>query len=113
MGVGTCAGVSLTCHIPNYPLRLPSRTTSTCLCTVIVVSVNVAVQPSSHSCPMEISAPDWMWVNMWAILDLVGIKGIRCSYALWVACMMLPSGSITRGTCCVLNLFTQGVSSLI
>ena len=97
----------------DSPLRLTYSTTSPCLCTFIVVSVNLSVQPSSHSCPMEISAPDWMWVKMWAILDLVDSKGIRFSSVLWVACMMLPSVRITRGPCEVLTLLLQGVYALI
>ena len=75
MGVGPCDGVSLTCHMPASPLRLPSRTTSPCLCTVVVVAVNVAVQPSSHSCSMEISAPDWRWGKMWDIFPLLIVRG--------------------------------------
>ena len=73
------------------------------------VAVNVVVQPSSHSCPMEISVPDWRWGKMCAVLDLVDNKGVRLSSALWVACMRLPSGRITHGPCCVLTLFTQDV----
>ena len=114
MGVGLgCGGVILNCHMPASPLRVPSRTTSPCFCTVMVVAANVDVQPSSHSCPMDISAPDRRWGNMWAVFALVESKGIRCSYALWVACMRLPFGSITRGPCVVLTLFLQGVSTLM
>ena len=47
--------------------------------------VNVVVQPSSNSFPMDISAPDWRCGEMWAILDLVDSKGLRLSSAFWVA----------------------------
>ena len=60
--------------MPASPLKFPSRTTSPCLCTIIVVEVNVDVQTSSHSCPMDISDPDWGWGKMWAILSLVDSK---------------------------------------
>ena len=32
--------------------------------TLIYVEVNVDLQPSSHSCPMKISATGWRWGNM-------------------------------------------------
>ena len=50
---------------------------------------------------------------MCAVLALVESKGLRWSYALWVACMRLPSGRINRGPCVVLDLFLQGVSTLM
>ena len=81
-----CVGVSLTCHMPAATLQVPSRTNSTCLFTVMVVAVNVAVHPSSHSCPMYISDPGWRWGNIWAVLDLVDSIGLWLSSALWVAC---------------------------
>ena len=90
--------------MPDSPLRVPFRTNSPCFYTVMVVAVNVAVQPSSHSCPLDISAPDWRWRNMWDVLALVDSEGLRLSYDLWIACMMLPSGRITCGPCVVLTL---------
>ena len=59
------------------PLRVTSRTTSTCFFNVIVAAVNVPVQPSSHSFPMYIFAHDWRWWKMCAVYDLVDSKGIR------------------------------------
>ena len=99
--------------MPVSPLHFPSRTFSPCLCTLMVVSVNVAVQPSSHSFPMEISAPDWRWGEMCDIFALIYSKGIGLSSALWVACMMLPSGRITSCPCEVLILLLHNVSTLI
>ena len=113
MGVGPCGGVILTCHMPVSPLCLPSRTLFPCLCTVIVVAVNVAVHPLSRSCPMEISDPDWMWVKMCAIFPLIDSKGLMLSSALWVSCLMLPSGRINRGPCEVLILLLHGVSTFM
>ena len=113
MRVGTCGGVSLTCHIPVSPLRFPSRTFSPCLFTVMVVVMNVDVQPSSNSCPMEISAPDWRWGEMCAIFALFDIKGLVLSYALWFASMMIPYGRITRGPFKFLILLLHGVSTLM
>ena len=57
MGVGTYGGVSLTCHMRVSPLRLPSSNLSSYLCNIMVVEVNVDVQPLSHIRPMDISAP--------------------------------------------------------
>ena len=50
---------------------------------------------------------------MWAILSLVDNKGLRFNSALWVDCIMLPSGRITRGPCEVLTLLLHGISTLI
>ena len=113
MGVGTCGGVSLTYHMPVSTLHLPSGTFYPCLCTVIVVSANVAVQLSSHSFPVDISDPYCRWGKMCSILDIVESKGEFWSFALWVACMRLPSVRITRGPCGVLTLLLQGVSALM
>ena len=113
MGLG--CGVVARCnrHIPANPLRVTYRTTSNFLSTVMLVAFNVAVYPSSHSLPMDISAPDWRWGKMCAVLDLVDNKGLRLSSALWVACMRLPFGRINNCHCCVLTLFAQGMSTFM
>ena len=90
MGVGPCSGVILTCQMSAYIFRFPSRTTSTCLCNVIVVEVNVLLHPSEHSFHMEIIAPDWRWEKMWDALSLVYNKGLKFSSYIWVAFMRLP-----------------------
>ena len=99
--------------MPTAPFRVPFRNVSPCLFTVMVVAVNVAVHPLSHSCPMDISAPGWRWGEMCSVLALVEIKGLSWSPALCFSCMMLPSGRITRGPCVVLTLFLQGVCTLM
>ena len=108
-----CGVVSCTFHIPYPPLRVPYRTTYPFLFTVVVVSVNVTVQPSSHSLPMKISAPGWRWGKMCDFLALVDSKMIRFSSSVCVVCIRLPYGRITCGTCVVLNLLLKGVSTLI
>ena len=113
MEVGPCGGVGLTFHMPAYPLWLLSRTTSPCLCTVIVVAVNVDVQPSAHSFSMNISAPDWRWGKMRAILSLVDSKGLRLSSDLWVACMRLPFERINCGPCEAFTFLLQVVYTLM
>ena len=50
---------------------------------------------------------------MCAVLDLVDNKGLSLSYALWVACVMIPPGGITRGSFRFLTLFMKGVSTLM
>ena len=50
---------------------------------------------------------------MYAIFALVDSKGLMLSSALWVACMMLTYGRITRGTWEVLILLLHGVSTLM
>ena len=59
--------------------------------TMMCVNVNVYVHPSSHSCPMDISAPDWSWGNTCAVLSPVDNRGLRFIYSLWVAYMKIPS----------------------
>ena len=114
VGVGLgCGGISLTFRMPAAPLQVPFMNTSTCFCTVMLVSANVAVQPSPHSCPMDIIDPDWRWGKMWDVLALVDSNGLRLNSALWVVYTRLPSGRITRGPCVVLNLLLQGVSTLM
>ena len=99
--------------MPAAPLRIPYMTTSPCFFTVMSAAANVAVHPSSHSFPTEISVPYWMLGEICAVLDLVDNKGLRLSLALWIACMRIPSGRITRGPCVVFTLLLQGVSTLI
>ena len=62
---------------------------------------------------MDISALDWKWGKMWAILAPVDSKGLKLSSSLWVACTRLQSGSITRGPREFLTLLLQGVSTLM
>ena len=73
---------SYTCHMPATPFKVPSRTIYPFFYTFICVAVNVAVHPSSRSFPTEISAPDWRWVEMCDVLDLVDKKGLRFSSSL-------------------------------
>ena len=68
--------------MPAASLRVPSSTKSPCLFTFMVVAVNVAIQPSSHIYPMDISAPDWRWGNMSDVLALLDKKGLMLSSGL-------------------------------
>ena len=115
VGVGLGCGVVARCtyHIPATPLQVLSRTTYPFFSTIKCVAVNVAVQPSSHILPMEISAPDWRWGKMCDVLALVDNKGLRLISALWVAYIILPYGGITCSPWFVLTLFTQDVSTLM
>ena len=94
-------------------LWVPYRTNSPFFSTFFCLKVNVDVQSSSHICPVEISAPDCRWDKMCAVLALVDNKGLRLSYALWVAYMRIPYGRVNRGPFFVLALFTQCVSTLV
>ena len=114
MGIGCGVVAGCTYHIPAAPLRVTYRNTYTFLkSTFMYVVVNVAVQILSHSFTMEISDPDWRWRKMCDFLALVDNKGLRLSSDLWIDCTRIPSGRITCGPCCVLNLFTQGVSTFM
>ena len=99
--------------MPDTPLRVPSRTTYPFFSTDMCVALNVAVNPSSHSFHMDISAPYCRWRDMCAVLDLVDNKGLIFRSALWVSCAILPSGRSTSGPCVILNLFIQVVSTFM
>ena len=62
---------------------------------------------------MEISAPDWSRGKMCDVLGLMDNKGLRLIYVLWVSLMILQYGRIIHGPCCVLYLFTHGVSTFM
>ena len=85
------------CHMPSIPLRVPYRTTSRFLSTVIFVAVNVDVHPSSHSLPVDISALYWRLGRVCYVLALIDNNWLCLSSSLWVACMGLPYGRITHG----------------
>ena len=74
MGLGCGVVARCTCHMPAAPLRVPSRINSHIFSTIMCVAVNMAVQPSSHSCSMYISALDWMWGKMCSVLSPVDNK---------------------------------------
>ena len=96
MGLGCGVVAICTCQMPSATLQVPSRTTSPFFCTVMLVALNVAVQPSSQIFPIYISAPYWRWGEMYSIFALVNNKVIMLSSSLWVAYMRLPSVRITR-----------------
>ena len=102
-----------TYHMPATTFQVPSRTISTLFSTAMCVTVNMAVQPSPHICPTEISEPDWRWGKVCDVLALVDKKGLRSSSALHMYQTRLPSGRSTCGSCVFLTLFSQGVYTLM
>ena len=53
--------IRLTYHIPYLDDMLPSITVIPYLTTLRLVAVKVAMQTSSHSCPIDIRASDCSW----------------------------------------------------
>ena len=100
-------------HMPDTPLQVPSRNMYPFFSTFVCVAVNVYVHKSSHSFPMQISAPYCMWGRVCSVLSIVYIKGMSFSCALWVSCIRLSYGRITCGPCVFFTLFSQGVSTLV
>ena len=92
VGIGCGVMDSLTCNIPDAPLRLTSTTSLPFVFTLRCVDVDVAVHTSSHRFPMEIIAPGWRWGEICAVSSLEVNKGLRFSYALLVLCIRIPSG---------------------
>ena len=71
------------------------------------------MQPSSHSCPIDIRAPDCMWEKIWDVQVTWVKRGLRLRSDLWVACMILPSGRMTWGTLIFFCLLLHGVFTLM
>ena len=113
MGIGCVVVARCTCHMPAARLRVTARINSHFFSSVICLAVNVAVHLSSHSFPMDISAPGWRWGEMCSDFYLLDNKEIRLSLDLLVSYMRLPYRMITHFPFCVLNFFTQGVSTLM
>ena len=55
------------------------------------------MQPILHSFPVDIRAPDCRWGDTWDVRYNLVKRGFRLVSALWVACIMLPSGRMTWG----------------
>ena len=74
------------------------------------MAVNVIMQPSSHSCTMEISAPYCMWGDMCAFLSLLVSNKLRFSYSLWVSLIRLPSSRSTWGHIMIFTFCERSVN---
>jgi hypothetical protein len=74
--------------------RLPVRTVMSSCVTVMSSAVNVAVQPTSHNCPMLRSECGWSLGNTWAVVASWGSAG-RLISAMPVERIVLPSGRDT------------------
>ena len=101
MRIGCSVVARCTCHIPYTLLRMHYRTMYHLFSMVICLVVNAVVHPSSNSCHMEISAPNWGWIGMCDDMALLDNKGLRFSSALWVYFMRIPYGKNTCGPCIV------------
>ena len=60
--------------------------------------MKVNMNTSSHSCHIDMRAPACRWGNMWDVRADWVKRGFIFSSALWVACMMLPSGIMNWGS---------------
>ena len=61
VGISCQVLVRFACYIPTYPFWWPYSTRWALFSSLMCVAVNVDVQSSSHSFPMDISAPDCGW----------------------------------------------------
>ena len=57
----------LTCHVSDVVDLLPSSTVIPSLTTLRWVAVKVAMQTSSHSCPIDMRSPDCRWGETLAV----------------------------------------------
>ena len=82
--IGCCVLVRCTSQMTATTLQVPSRNTSPFFSTVMCERENVAVQPSSHSCIIDISTPDWRWGEMCGVflLYITRVWGLVLPYEL-------------------------------
>ena len=71
------------------------------------------MQQSPYSLPIDIRSHDCRWGNMWAVQAAWVKRGFRLISALWVACMVLPSGRMTWGAFLIVCVLIHGVFTLI
>ena len=64
LGVWSGLLVKLTCNMPDVVEQFTSSTVIPYLTTLRGVVVKFAMQPSSHSCPIDMKAPDCRWGEM-------------------------------------------------
>ena len=69
VGVWLVGGVvyRFTCHMNANPLWVTYSNRSNLLYTIMCMAMNMSVQTSPHSLPMEISASYWRRENIYAV----------------------------------------------
>ena len=65
--------VRLTCHMTDVVDLLPSSTGSPSLTTLSLVAVKVYMQPSLHSCPIDMRDPGCRWGRR-GLCRLLGLR---------------------------------------
>ena len=56
---------------------------------------------------------EWIWGNIWYILDLLGSRGLMFIYAWCVSLKMIPYGSMDCGPLIIEVLLLHGVLTLL
>ena len=92
--------------------RVPVQMGKPALWMVTLVAVKVAVQPSSHSWPMETREPEARLGKTWA-LQALGEREGRDKRAVWLDCIRLPSGRRTAMPGCVGWMLVHVASVLV
>ncbi len=75
--------------------------------------MNIAMQSSSHNCPIEISDPDLMSLNMCPVVAAWDNSGASGTIALLVGLMMVPFATLTLGPDMVGTMLVQCGSALL
>ena len=73
------------------------------------MAVNVVMQPSYQSCPMDISALYCSWGDMCTVLSLLVSNMLRFSSSLWVSLIRLPSSRSTWGHIMIFTFCARSV----
>ena len=74
----------------------------------------IAMQSSSHSCPMEIKVPLFKLEKLYAIVAFLENSLGKDSSALLVGIMIRPSATVTHGPLvCVISLHVGSASSVM
>ena len=77
------------------------------------MKVIINLSPSLYSFHIYIRSPDCRWGKICAVLDVWVNGSFILSSSLWVACMMLPLGSMTWGVYVIVLLLLRGVFTLM
>ena len=99
--------------MPDVFYCLPYNTISPSLNKLRWVEVKVDTKPSLYSCPIDMGASDCRWGNMFAVLAAWVKRGFRLISSLLMAWTILPSGSMTWGSCVIGCLLLYGVFTLM
>jgi hypothetical protein len=109
-GVGVFGGCRVVVQRGLSLLLVPVSMSSSFSQISAEVAVNMTLHPASQSWPMEIRLVLPRAGNKWAVLAGAGSCGMS-TWAVWVDCIVVPSGNDTWMPLLLLSLFVCGAWS--